>query len=62
MKHRIQPHTDIARQLTFVFVFMQSGVEYIASPAGSVADDVVIEAANDHNMVMIHTNLRLFHH
>lgn len=40
----------------------QSGVEYIASPAGSVADDVVVEAANEHNMVMIHTNLRLFHH
>ncbi|CAB4022901.1 Bifunctional purine biosynthesis PURH [Paramuricea clavata] len=40
----------------------QSGVEYIASPAGSVADDIVVEAANEHNMVMIHTNLRLFHH
>ncbi|XP_046846351.1 bifunctional purine biosynthesis protein ATIC-like [Xenia sp. Carnegie-2017] len=40
----------------------QSGVEYIASPAGSVSDDVVITAANEHNMVMVHTNLRLFHH
>ena len=45
-----------------IFLLFQSGVEYIASPAGSVADDVVIEAANEHNMVMIHTNLRLFHH
>lgn len=40
----------------------QSGVEFIASPSGSVADEIVIEAANEYNMVMIHTNLRLFHH
>ncbi|BFZ22787.1 hypothetical protein BsWGS_25826 [Bradybaena similaris] len=40
----------------------QSGVEFIASPAGSTNDQVVIEACNDHNIAMAHTNLRLFHH
>lgn len=39
-----------------------SGVSYIASPAGSTNDAGVIEACNDHGIVMVHTNLRLFHH
>uniref|UniRef100_H2Z6A2 Bifunctional purine biosynthesis protein ATIC n=1 Tax=Ciona savignyi TaxID=51511 RepID=H2Z6A2_CIOSA len=41
---------------------IQSGVEYVVSPAGSQQDDAVVSACNQHNMVMIHTNLRLFHH
>ena len=40
----------------------QSGVSYIAAPSGSVQDDVVIKAADEHGMVLAHTNLRLFHH
>ena len=39
-----------------------SGVTYIAEPGGSVRDDLVIEAADKHNMVMAFTNMRLFHH
>ncbi|XP_043495220.1 bifunctional purine biosynthesis protein ATIC [Polistes fuscatus] len=39
-----------------------SGVTYIASPAGSTNDDVVIQACNEHNIVLCHTNVRLFHH
>ncbi|KAK3098772.1 hypothetical protein FSP39_022970 [Pinctada imbricata] len=39
-----------------------SGVEYIASPAGSTNDSGIIEACNNHNMVLVHTNTRLFHH
>ncbi|KAL9967298.1 hypothetical protein ACROYT_G025496 [Oculina patagonica] len=39
-----------------------SGVEFIASPAGSVADDVCIKAADEHKMTMALTDLRLFHH
>ncbi|XP_014244240.1 bifunctional purine biosynthesis protein PURH [Cimex lectularius] len=39
-----------------------SGVSYIGSPAGSNNDDDVIEACNKHNIVLAHTNLRLFHH
>ncbi|WP_026508334.1 phosphoribosylaminoimidazolecarboxamide formyltransferase [Butyrivibrio sp. MC2013] len=40
----------------------RSGVSYVAQPGGSVRDDNVIAAANDHNMVMAFTGLRLFHH
>ncbi|KAH7640818.1 bifunctional purine biosynthesis protein ATIC [Dermatophagoides farinae] len=40
----------------------QSGVKYIASPGGSVGDKSVIEACKEHNLTLIHTNTRLFHH
>ncbi|XP_015758278.1 PREDICTED: bifunctional purine biosynthesis protein PURH-like [Acropora digitifera] len=39
-----------------------SGVEFIASPAGSVADEVCIKAADEHGMTMVLTDIRLFHH
>ncbi|CAG4992019.1 unnamed protein product, partial [Parnassius apollo] len=41
---------------------VQCGVEYIGSPSGSNNDQEVIEACNEHNIVLCHTNLRLFHH
>lgn len=44
-----------------IFIF-QSGVSYIASPAGSTNDSEVINACNEHKIIMVHTNLRLFHH
>lgn len=44
------------------FLFVQSGVQFIAAPSGSAADDVVIEACNELGITLIHTNLRLFHH
>lgn len=40
----------------------QSGVDYIVSPAGSTNDSVVIDACDEHNIVLVHSNLRLFHH
>ena len=40
----------------------RSGVSYIAEPGGSVRDDLVIQAADDHDMVMAFTGMRLFHH
>ncbi|ESO91937.1 hypothetical protein LOTGIDRAFT_217098 [Lottia gigantea] len=40
----------------------QSGVKYIASPAGSTNDDLIIQACNDHNITLAMTKLRLFHH
>ncbi|KAI6175366.1 AICAR transformylase/inosine monophosphate cyclohydrolase [Aphelenchoides bicaudatus] len=40
----------------------QFGVKYIASPGGSNRDEDIIEAANQHGMVLVHTGLRLFHH
>ncbi|XP_065666127.1 bifunctional purine biosynthesis protein ATIC isoform X2 [Hydra vulgaris] len=41
---------------------VQSGVQYVCSPSGSTADKAVIDAANDHGVVLVHTNTRLFHH
>ncbi|MBO4374352.1 MAG: phosphoribosylaminoimidazolecarboxamide formyltransferase [Lachnospiraceae bacterium] len=40
----------------------RSGVKYVAEPGGSVRDDNVIKACNDHGMVMCFTGMRLFHH
>jgi len=40
----------------------QSGVEFIASPAGSTNDPTIVSACDDHGMALAHTNLRLFHH
>ena len=40
----------------------KSGVTYIAQPGGSVRDDQVIETCNKHDMVMVFTGMRLFHH
>ncbi len=40
----------------------RSGVSYIAEPGGSIRDDNVISACNSHNMVMVFTGMRLFHH
>lgn len=44
------------------FDFFQSGVEYIASPAGSTNDQSVVEACDENLITMVHTNVRLFHH
>lgn len=43
-------------------LFFQSGVEYIVSPAGSTNDMGVVKACDEHNMVIVHSNVRLFHH
>ncbi|KAJ7345030.1 hypothetical protein JRQ81_000980 [Phrynocephalus forsythii] len=40
----------------------RSGVQFIAAPAGSAADQIVIEACDELGITLIHTNLRLFHH
>ena len=40
----------------------KSGVKYVAEPGGSIRDDLVIEAADRHDMVMAFTGMRLFHH
>ena len=38
------------------------GVKYVVQPGGSVRDDELIEAANEHGMVMAFSGTRLFHH
>jgi len=40
----------------------QSGVKYVVQPGNSARDDVVIEACDEHGMVMAFSDLRLFHH
>ena len=40
----------------------KSGVKYIVQPGGSVRDDLVIEVADNFDMVMCFTGMRLFHH
>ncbi|KAJ8036401.1 Bifunctional purine biosynthesis protein PURH [Holothuria leucospilota] len=40
----------------------QSGVEFIASPAGATRDLDIIEACDSHNIALAHTSIRLFHH
>ncbi|KAG9295453.1 hypothetical protein G9A89_013482 [Geosiphon pyriformis] len=40
----------------------QSGVTYIAAPSGSIQDNVIIQTADEHKILLIHTNIRLFHH
>ncbi|KIJ55208.1 hypothetical protein M422DRAFT_23822 [Sphaerobolus stellatus SS14] len=40
----------------------KSGVRYLAAPSGSVMDAECIKAADEHQIVFSHTNLRLFHH
>ncbi len=37
----------------------KSGVQYLAAPSGSIMDAECIKAADEHNIVFAHTNLRL---
>lgn len=38
------------------------GITYIIQPGNSIRDQEVINACDEHNMVMVFTGLRLFHH
>lgn len=40
----------------------KSGVSYVAEPGGSARDEDIITAADEHNMVLVFTHARLFHH
>ncbi|MBI2649746.1 bifunctional phosphoribosylaminoimidazolecarboxamide formyltransferase/IMP cyclohydrolase, partial [Candidatus Woesearchaeota archaeon] len=40
----------------------KAGVTAIIQPGGSIRDKEVIEAANEHNMAMVFTGIRLFRH
>lgn len=62
-------NTDVALGSDAFFPFgdnieraYKSGVKYVAQPGGSVRDDNVIEACNNHGMAMCFTGIRLFHH
>ena len=40
----------------------KAGITAIIQPGGSIRDKEVIEAANEHNMAMVFTGIRLFWH
>ena len=40
----------------------KSAVSYVAEPGGSTRDEDIISAADEHGMVLVFTNFRLFHH
>lgn len=40
----------------------KSGVRYIVQPGGSVRDEDVLNACNEYGIVMVYSNIRLFHH
>lgn len=40
----------------------KSGTQFLAAASGSVMDAKCIKAADEHQIVFVHTNLRLFHH
>ena len=40
----------------------KSAVSYVAEPGGSTRDEDIISAADEHKMVLVFTNFRLFHH
>lgn len=48
--------------ILYFFIKFQSGVEYIACPSGSTNDQDVINYCDEQNILLSHTNLRLFHH
>ena len=40
----------------------RSGVEYVVQAGGSAKDDEVVTAADEYDMVMVNSGMRLFHH
>lgn len=40
----------------------RSGVKYVIQAGKSLRDEEVVQAANDYNMVMVYSGVRLFHH
>ena len=43
-------------------VLAQYGAKYVIQPGGSMRDSEVIEAANEHGLVMLFTKIRHFRH
>jgi phosphoribosylaminoimidazolecarboxamide formyltransferase/IMP cyclohydrolase len=37
-------------------------VKYVLQPGGSNRDDIVIEACDQYDMLMVFSDVRLFHH
>ncbi len=68
-KEWISKNTDVAVGSDAFFPFgdnveraSKSGCRVIAQPGGSIRDDNVIQACDDHGIAMAFTGIRLFHH
>jgi phosphoribosylaminoimidazolecarboxamide formyltransferase/IMP cyclohydrolase len=65
----IEDLTDLSLSSDAFFPFRDNidyaakcGVKYIVQAGGSNRDEEVIDAANEHNIVMFFSGIRLFHH
>ncbi|CAG8498715.1 20443_t:CDS:10 [Gigaspora rosea] len=60
--------SDAALSLMYSFLFQTISssssicVNYVAATSGSMQDQAVIQVADEHRMVLVHTELRLLHH
>ena len=53
---------DIRGSLAHAEMLARAGVTVVVEPGGSVRDDEVIAAANEHGIVLIFTGMRHFRH
>ena len=65
----IQKYNNIILASDAFFPFRDSidkaskiGTKYVVQPGGSIGDESVIKACEQYNMIMVNTNIRLFHH
>ena len=49
-------------RLDTIHAIAETGVTYVWQPGGSTRADEVVAAADEHDMVMTFSGLRLFHH
>lgn len=68
-KEYLKTITDVSLSSDAFFPFRdnidraaRSGVKYIAEPGGSTRDDLIIEAVNEYDAVLVFTHQRLFTH
>ena len=61
-KARWSPPTRSSRSPTGLLVAIEAGATAVIQPGGSVRDDEVIKAADDHGIAMVFTGMRHFRH
>ena len=61
-KARWSPPTRSFRSPTGLLVAIEAGATAVIQPGGSVRDDEVIKAADDHGVAMVFTGTRHFRH
>ncbi len=61
-KARWSPPTRSSRSPTGLLVAIEAGATAVIQPGGSMRDDEVIKAADDHGIAMVFTGTRHFRH